>query len=250
MESIFLTAGGDIYVDKFNQTWFNDEAYATIPGNVSFQHCSPIRQTKDDKLYCSERYFPAVDSTDGNIGDSSWNIVGQYDIPVTTTDRIQVVLHFVERFYTAAKERVFDVIVEGEVMALSYDILSATNGETHTATYLATTTTVTDGNLTIAFVLGASAFPKINAIEIHHYSVAKDPESLIVPDEGTDWSQVSPPNASNTLNSPTSVPKKANGTVSGNSQPEDEPQTSGAVFVDDSNSTDEILAWSENWSSP
>jgi Malectin domain len=101
-------------------------------------------------LYCSERWF------DGE---------GGYEIPVPLGVSYQVTLYFAELVYTQPGQRVFDIAVEGQVVASSFDSVAVT-GAAWTATTVSTTiSVVADGVLSIRLtpIVGN---PNICAVEV------------------------------------------------------------------------------------
>jgi Malectin domain len=181
--SIYINAGGtmngpdDFFVDSGNRTWVSDEAAAensivlmTNSGKVYQQCPSSIKNTHDDALYCSERWFGGP-------------VAGTYEIPVDSNDTYQVVLHFAELYYSKAGQRLFDINIEGRTVRTSFDIFAAAGGP-FTATRVFAMTDVTDGSLTIELVpVKGKGNPKINAIEVHHHSVARSEDSYLPYDD-------------------------------------------------------------------
>lgn len=75
-----------------------------------------------------------------------------------------VQLDFAELFFQKVGDRIFRILIEGDVIQDNYDII-AVAGANLTATSVTTMKQVSDGNLTISFEPIINN-PKVNAIEV------------------------------------------------------------------------------------
>ncbi|TGE05326.1 FG-GAP-like repeat-containing protein [Hymenobacter fodinae] len=129
-----------------------DTAYSPSPGNT-YATTVPIEGTNDDALYQTERY-----SNTGQL---------RYALPVEN-GTYQVVLHFAEIYWSAPKQRLFDVSLQGQKVLDNYDIFGKVG--TNTATTESFTATVTDGILALDMSSlpqdGGVDYPKLSALEV------------------------------------------------------------------------------------
>lgn len=108
-----------------------------------------IKGTDDDVLWKHERA--------GNC---------EYSIPVPPEPATyDVVMHFAETTYEEEGNRLFDIFVEGSLMAEGLDILKEAGGPRHAYT-LTVQVQVTDGSIELS-LQGKIQEPRIAAIEIH-----------------------------------------------------------------------------------
>jgi sucrose-6-phosphate hydrolase SacC (GH32 family) len=97
-----VNAGGDVYTTGGGTT-FRYDRFSDSGGTFSVS--DPIARSRDDQLYRTERVADPL-RYDVDVGD------GVYD----------VVLHFAETYYTASGDRVFDAVVQGNVVLSGFDI--------------------------------------------------------------------------------------------------------------------------------
>jgi Malectin domain len=122
---------------------------ATSNQTVSLDHVNRT-DVNEASLYCSERWF------DGE---------GGYEIPVPSGVSYQVTLFFAELYYTQPGQRVFDIAVEDQVLALSFDSVAVAGAAWTATTVTATTPVISDGFLSIRLtpIVGN---PNICAVEV------------------------------------------------------------------------------------
>jgi endoglucanase len=134
------------YVDAAQRRWEADRNF--IGGNILDRNTLQIANTNVGRIYQTERY--------GLSG---------YAIPVTNGTH-QVTLHFAETFegITAARQRIFDVSLEGVVVIKDLDIFAMAGGR-NIALVRSFPVVVKDGILNIGFTKKVQ-FPTINAIEV------------------------------------------------------------------------------------
>jgi hypothetical protein len=142
------------YIAPNGDVWISDKNFRTN-GQV-FNNCPfPINGTDLDELYCKERFYNKwLDPT----------AKFQYVIPVNQIGTYLVKLHFAETYYDRPKERIFDVLVNGNKVVKGLDIFSRVGF----ATALVIPTTVqlvTSSQIVIEFV-GKIENPKISGIEV------------------------------------------------------------------------------------
>ncbi|WP_375437481.1 malectin domain-containing carbohydrate-binding protein, partial [uncultured Hymenobacter sp.] len=139
-----LNAGGG--QETTSQGNFAADQYAA--GGSIFASAAAIGGTSDDALYQTERYGSFT-----------------YNLPVSN-GQYTVKLHFAELYWTSAGQRVFNVAAEGATMLSAYDIVKKVGPLT--ATTETFPVTVSDGQLTLAFLPGVAGVdqPKVSAIEV------------------------------------------------------------------------------------
>ena len=146
---IRVNAGGGAYTDGNGNGWSTDSGYNT--GNTT-STSSPISGTTNDALYQSERW------------DSGGTPELMYSFAVPNGD-YTVNLLFAETYSGAfgVGLRVFDVLIEGQLVANNLDIYSQVGA--NAALMKSYAVTVSDGQLNIEF-LHVVENPKVSAIEV------------------------------------------------------------------------------------
>ncbi len=138
-----VNAGGGAYTDGAGNVWAADTRFS---GGSTATRANAIAGTTDDPLYQSERY--------GNFG---------YQFP-TGPGTYTVTLKFAEFYWSSAGQRVFDVLLEGQLVLDNFDIVQAAGGPNR-AVDRTFTATVTGNNLDIEFRTVVDN-AKVSAIEI------------------------------------------------------------------------------------
>lgn len=145
-----VNAGGGGYTDSKGNRWSGDQSYGAgswgYVGGKTYKTRDPIANTTDDALYQSERY-----------GNFSY----KFDVPNGEYD---VTLHFAEIYWSAPGKRLFDVVVEGELVLNDYDIYEDA-GKNAASTVHVPWVVVEDGQLTIQFVTVRN-YAKVSAIQV------------------------------------------------------------------------------------
>ena len=145
--AIRIRAGdGGAYTDSQGRLWSADSGYSGSGG--VFNTASAISNTSDQPLYQSER----------------WTYPGalQYDFQVPN-GAYTVNLKFAENYATGPGQRVFDVVINGQMCAAGYDIFARAGGAGMAVDQQCTGSS--NGVISIQFLPVAGA-PKINSIEI------------------------------------------------------------------------------------
>lgn len=143
--SIRVNAGGPAYTDSTGNLWAADNGFT---GGGTFSTSSTISKTSDPTLYQTEHY------ANGTLEYTTTLPNGQYS----------VVLKFAEIYFSAAGQRVFNIVINGVTVATNFDPFAAAGGmdmaidETYPVT-------VTGGAIDIRFVAVVQN-PKVSAIEI------------------------------------------------------------------------------------
>jgi hypothetical protein len=133
------------WTDAAGQVWSADTGYV---GGAAYAVGAPIANTTSDPLYQSERWHSST-------------IQYRFAVPNGTyTARLK----FAEIYYSTAGSRVFNIVLNGQIVAANFDPLAAAGGP-NTAVDRVWTATVTTGQLAIDLVPVVS-HPKISAIEI------------------------------------------------------------------------------------
>lgn len=148
-----VNAGGTSYTDGLGDTWQADQAWSEggwgYVGGFTYGTGTGIKNTTDDTLYQSERW---------------WNGTGTYKFSVPNGS-YDVMLRFAEIYqYAFQGSRVFDVKVEGVVLAPNID-LAGTVGLYAASDIIIPGVSVSDGILQID-LLPKKGSPKISAIKI------------------------------------------------------------------------------------
>jgi Malectin domain/IPT/TIG domain len=148
-QDIRINCGFDrSYTDSVAKVWVADKFFT---GGQSVSVSNAIANTVDDSLYQSER-----------AGDTF-----RYEIPVPIGS-YDIILFFSENEFTATKQRLFDVTVEGQLKT-NVDIFQMAGGAFR-ATRLQFFRIVEDGSLTIQFRKSAqfptAGIPKLGAIQV------------------------------------------------------------------------------------
>ena len=149
-----VNAGGPSYLDTSSQTWATDSGFTS--GSTSV-FANAIAGTADDTLYQSFRY----DDSPSTPLDYNFTVPnGQYEVR----------LHFAETWsgVTAAGQRVFDVLLEGQVAVDNLDVFAVAGPNTaHVETRQVQ---VNDGQLTVGLRHGVQN-PFISGIEVFQLGI-------------------------------------------------------------------------------
>jgi len=151
---IRVNANGPAFTDSSGRAWSADKAYSsgswgydTLYGAASTGNA--IAGTTDDTLYQSYNLF------------SNWTGY-KFDV---TNGTYTVTLKFMEDWANAAGQRKFDVRLENTVVLTAFDIFATCGG--FTACDKTFTTTVSDGQLNVAFNMdGGANYATVSAIEV------------------------------------------------------------------------------------
>ena len=150
-QTIRVNAGGPAYHDTKGHAWSADYGFNTGSHSITAPK-STVTATSDPTLFKSAR-----------VGTSSGTQL-QYQFKVTN-GLYKVNLYFAETYFTKAKQRVFDVQMQGATLFSALDIF-AQAGRNH-ALVKSAQVSVTNGQLVIRFVHHANAnVPVISAVEI------------------------------------------------------------------------------------
>jgi hypothetical protein len=144
--SIRVNAGGPAYTDSLGNIWAADNGFT---GGGAFSTTTSIANTTEKTLYQSERF-----------GDSGGL---EYVTPVAN-GQYTVTLKFAEIYFTSAGQRVFNIVINGDIVQNNFDPFAAAGGA-NTAVDESYPITVTTGAIDIKLVAVAQN-PKISAIEI------------------------------------------------------------------------------------
>jgi len=154
-EAIFINCGGNSFVDPAGNTWIKDRGLYS-EGTRRYSTLATINNTENKKLFLTERYKPTDDASS----------LMKYDIDVQN-GVYDVSLYFAEIFSGAFNSgaRVFNVSMEGNLIADEFDVFNAAGEAGNTAYILYTTAVaVSDRALTIDFI-GVQGNPKIHQPE-------------------------------------------------------------------------------------
>lgn len=149
-----VNAGGTSYLDTSSQTWSADSGFTS--GSTS-TFANPIAGTTDDTLYQTFRY----DDSPASPLDYNFTVPnGLY----------QVKLHFAETWsgVTAAGQRVFDVLLEGNLALDNLDVFAVAGPNTALVETLQVQ--VNDGQLTVGLRHGVQN-PFISGIEVFQLGI-------------------------------------------------------------------------------
>ena len=150
-QTIRVNAAGPAYHDTKGHAWNADYGFNTGSHSTTAPK-STVTATSDPTLFKSAR-----------VGTSSGTQL-QYQFKVTN-GLYKVNLYFAETYFTKAKQRVFDVQIQGATLFSALDIF-AQAGRNH-ALVKSAQVSVTNGQMVIRFVHHANAnVPIISALEI------------------------------------------------------------------------------------
>ena len=146
-----INGGGPAFVDAKGNTWAADSGFNTgpVPTNTN-----AIDRAVDDTLFKTDRIDSATALPDLAYAFTLAN--GDYEV--------QLFLAELNTASSAVGKRVFDVVIENQLAFDNLDVF-ALAGAPFTAVVVSTTTSVTDGQLNLAFVRGIGN-PKANAIKV------------------------------------------------------------------------------------
>ncbi|MCZ6596655.1 MAG: malectin domain-containing carbohydrate-binding protein [Planctomycetota bacterium] len=141
-EELLVNAGGGAYLDSLGQDWAPDYGAA---GGVVFFTPDVVAGTPDSLLYQEQRVAAEA-----------------YALPIPS-GTYDVTLHFAEAVFGSPGKRVFDVLVEGELVLDDLDLLAVAGFQTAYSTTWRTT--VRDGVLDVAFEVSVGPGATISAVE-------------------------------------------------------------------------------------
>jgi Malectin domain/Legume lectin domain/Chitobiase/beta-hexosaminidase C-terminal domain/Fn3 associated len=142
--AIRVHSGGAAYTDSTGQTWSADTGFSA---GQTASTANSIKNTTDPALYQTERY-----------GSFSY----QFAVP---NGAHNVTLKFAEIYWTTTGQRIFNVSINGTQVLTNFDIVAAA-GAPLTAIDKTFPVTVSNGTVTIQFILGSIDYPKVSAVEI------------------------------------------------------------------------------------
>ena len=142
---IRVNCGGPKYTDSKGNVWQADFGFKE---GKSITNAAPVSGTPDPALFATYHWDP-----------------GTYSFQVPD-GKYQVNLYFAEGMPIDEKigARIFDVSVQGADVFPKFDIFSEAGA--NAALIKTTTTTVTNGTLTVAFKYDSGSEPMVNAIEV------------------------------------------------------------------------------------
>ncbi len=146
---ISVNAGGGA-----SGAWAADEYFSggSTASTTSAIDTSKVSNPAPQSVYQTERY-----------GSSGFT----YTVPGLTAGATYTVnLHFAEIYWTAAGQREFNVSINGQQVLTNFDIFAAAGGENIAIVKSFTTTADSNGNITIAFTVGAANYPKVSGIDV------------------------------------------------------------------------------------
>ena len=156
---IRVNVGGPAYTDSLAQVWSADTGFNTGT-QLSWPPSTAIAGTNDPALYRDERWDPPA------APDMTYS----FNVPNGT---YTVRLHFAENYDAlfAVGQRVFDVNINGVLAFDNIDVYAEVGART--ALIKTATATVTNGNLSIAFIHQVED-PMVYAIEIISQAITPD----------------------------------------------------------------------------
>jgi Malectin domain len=155
---IRINAGGPAWIDPITQFEWAADQYFDKGGGFSIDP-SLIKGTSQNVLFASHRSF-----------GGGFSSLGTYTIPVQQ-GLYTVNLMFAETFWTGIKDRLFNVIVQGNVVAKNLDLIEVAGEKTaYTLSTVATVTPVSQVNYIIIQMSNIINNGLISAIEILQYT--------------------------------------------------------------------------------
>ena len=147
--ALYLNAGGGAYTTIAGIQYTSDDSYAT--GGKKNSTSTPIAGTEDDPLFQTERYGTGSNK----LGYAIAVEPGSYSVS----------FDFAELSYDAAGQRVFDVLIEGELAFDNLDVWAQAGGKFVAYEPPVFMVDVLDGELNIEFVKGVQN-PKVSSLTI------------------------------------------------------------------------------------
>ena len=152
------------YTDSDGNVWTSDTGLfepSDIAGAQSVGRS--IANTEDDLLYQTYR-----GKIDGSPSQDQRTL--SYELPVDTSDELNVRLHFAETYWgldgrPGEGQRVFDIVVEGETISNDFDIAAEATGPLNAMVIQIGSIQVDDGVLNLEFV-PETDFASVAAIEV------------------------------------------------------------------------------------
>jgi len=145
-----LDCGGNVsLLDSNNTLWNSDKDSSFSSSSITGVANSMLLESLQYRYLWSERVFPV-----NNTG---------YELPYS--GNLTVNLWFVDFYFTAKNQRVFDVILEGSVVLSEFDIIGTTGSQT-VPIMKSFQVQVNDGSLSITFVSYIN-YATISGIEIY-----------------------------------------------------------------------------------
>ena len=171
---LLINCGYDTsYVDSQNRIWLPDTYYS---GGLTYSKLVNVSNTLDDTIYQYERS----------------GVSFSYNIPVPSGE-YEIILSFVELFYTNMGDRVFQIQLENTTILENIDILALASGQANRALKIDRVLLIDDGMLNIVFTksptIPSIGVPKLSGIEIRQnaphlaHAVASGPYVGIVVNE-------------------------------------------------------------------
>ena len=115
------------YTDSDGNVWTSDTGFYEPSDLAGAQSTGlPIANTEDDLLYQTYR-----GKINGSPAQDQRTL--SYELPVDTSDELNVRLHFAETYWgldgrPGEGQRVFDIVVEGETISDDFDIVAEATG--------------------------------------------------------------------------------------------------------------------------
>jgi hypothetical protein len=164
-----INAGAtEFYTDADGHIWEPD-MYLDEKGDVYDQCPTEIRNTDNDSLYCNGRLYDILSIPQPY----------QYVIPVPRTGTYTVVLHFAELIHSTAGRRIFNILINNELVARQVDVVSAVGPNTAYSMSFTITISSSSSSLPAKIVLEFIPLrdsPMIAAMEIFERDTATDEE--------------------------------------------------------------------------
>jgi hypothetical protein len=145
--TVRVNAGGGAYTDSAGNAWSAD--CCNSGGNV-YSTTNAVAGTSDPTLYQSERW---------NSGSFTYTFSG------LAAGSYQVTLKFAEIAGLGPGQRQFNVAINGAPVLTNFDV-AAQVGQNTALDKTFSTTTASNGQLTIAFTQGAVNYPIVSAIQV------------------------------------------------------------------------------------
>jgi len=144
-QRVLLNVGGPAYVDSLGQTWAVDKPFYNAP---SFSSKDPISKTSTPVLYQTQRRSPST-------------LLYKLTVPNST---YTVTLKFADFSATAAGQRQFNIMINGNLVASMFDVFALAGGA-NIAVDRSFPVTVTDGVMSIQLT-SVVGHVQLNAIDL------------------------------------------------------------------------------------
>jgi hypothetical protein len=150
--------GTSNFTDSLGRVWGPDSGlFSPSTAPIEGADSTAIDDTVDDPIYRTYR---------GNVGNVTQDQrVLSFALPTGSATRVDLRLHFAERFWTSTGKRLQDISAEGNVLVSNFDIFARAGAVNRAYVLALDDIPVSDGTLNLAFKATLD-YPSIAGIEV------------------------------------------------------------------------------------